>query len=322
MDLEREQSSVITGVGIHTGRNFIVRISTNPEVEGINFYSEHFQKRYESPASWTRLSGTARSTALVLRGEDNLRFELRTVEHFLAAAHVLGLEGVDVFVRSSGSLIHSSDFQTLELPVLDGSARQWIRFIQEYQIRENRVIKTLGRKVFKVHRSFELKDGLKCIALLPPRSGEESMTRYSCAVDFGSAWQQEAEFSINWMDPKSAVKNFGEKIAPARTFGFQAELKDLEDRGLAKGAALNNAILLDGDRVVNEGGLLFPNELAAHKLVDAIGDFALAGRPIIGQIEVTRGGHAAHLRALSEAVKSGVLISGYLNSTGCFSPES
>jgi UDP-3-O-[3-hydroxymyristoyl] N-acetylglucosamine deacetylase len=74
--------------------------------------------------------------------------------------------------------------------------------------------------------------------------------------------------------------------------------------------------------VVNEGGLLVPNELAAHKLVDAIGDFALGGLPILGQIEVIRGGHASHLRALSEAVKSGILIRGYLNASGTFTPES
>jgi UDP-3-O-[3-hydroxymyristoyl] N-acetylglucosamine deacetylase len=323
LEVERESSSVLTGVGIHSGRNFMVRLSPNSNHSGIHFFTEHFQKRYETPALWTRLSGTSRSTALVLRGEDQLRFELRTVEHFLAAAFILGLEGVDVFVRSAGALIHSSEFQILELPVLEGSSRSWLRFIGEFIDREGLKVQRPRRMpVYRIHRSFEMKDGDRQILLLPALANAESQSQYLCEVDFGHHWQQSAEFSIDWLSPQVGRERFAKQIAPARTFGFQAELKDLEERGLAKGAALTNAVLLDGDKVVNQGGLLFENELAAHKLLDAIGDFALAGAPILGRIEARKGGHAAHLRALSEAMRSGALISGFLLPDGTFLPQS
>ncbi len=322
LQVEQESSSVLTGVGIHTGRTFMVRLSLNPHHSEIRFFTDHFQKRYESPALWTRLSGTSRSTALVLRGEDQLRFELRTVEHFLAAAHMLGLEGVDVFVRSAGALIHSSEFQTLELPILEGSSRSWFRFISEFIEREgSKALRRRPLKVFKVHRSFEMREGDREVLFLPALSSEESRTHFLCEVDFGECWQQSAELSVDWLNPSRACEEFSRRVAPARTFGFQHELKDLEDRGLAKGAALTNAVLLDGGRVVNPEGLHFENELAAHKLLDAIGDLALAGAPILGRIEVRRAGHAAHLRALSEAMRSGALVSGLLLPDGRFQPQ-
>jgi UDP-3-O-[3-hydroxymyristoyl] N-acetylglucosamine deacetylase len=114
------------------------------------------------------------------------------------------------------------------------------------------------------------------------------------------------------------LEGFRSRVAPARTFGFEHELVELERRGLARGGSLDNAILLREDCLVNIEGFRVPEELAAHKLLDGIGDFALLGAPLIGRIQLECAGHSMHLRAVSEAVRKGVLVGGVLDRQGRF----
>jgi UDP-3-O-acyl-N-acetylglucosamine deacetylase len=113
--------------------------------------------------------------------------------------------------------------------------------------------------------------------------------------------------------PEFAAEN---EIAPARTFGFKRELDELVRRGLIKGASLENALLLDDNSVVNTNGFRVPQELAAHKLLDAVGDFALLGKPLLGTIELHQAGHSMHLRAVGEAIRQGVLKPAILKASG------
>ena len=121
---------------------------------------------------------------------------------------------------------------------------------------------------------------------------------------------------MNWIDPKLSQIDFMDRIAPARTFGFRQEVEALRARGLALGGSLDNALVIDGKGFVNPEGERVENELASHKLLDAIGDFALATKPILGEMTLQGSGHALHLHALKLAFETGCLQPGFLMSDG------
>lgn len=313
--------SPIEGVGIHTGQKFRVRLAKGKHNEFLRFVGIHplHSHAFESPALWSRLSGTARSTALVLRSAQSSRksisrFELKTIEHFMAAYHVLGLRGYDLYIEALSPLNEGDAF---EMPILEGASLQWLKWLESCVNSQS----SLGaakqdRPVWIVARSFEVKDSFKKVLLLPHENPADTCTRFHCAVDFYSKWAQQISFDLDWSQIPKSVEAFRTQIAPARTFGFEHELKELEKRGLAIGGSMQNALLLNHDRVLNEGGFCLPQELAAHKLLDAIGDFSLLGAPLIGRIELQCAGHAMHLRTLTEAVRKGALKKGRIDSQG------
>lgn len=307
----RNQPSVLVeGRGLHSGRLCRVRVSPGAvKDQGIMFRHVRDGIEYSSHAYWLRVSGTSRATALILRGESRRRFELFTVEHFLAAALLSGYADLDVELE-----LPEGPADALELPALDGSAADWANALRGLPTPA-----PVERVCWKVIRSIEIQDGPKRVVFSPLTDArDESLTRYHYSVDFGGSLQQSAFFEIDWRSLGTAQARFLSEIAPARTFGFKAELEQLEKRGLARGASMANAILLDGDRVVNPEGLRFENELAAHKLMDCVGDFALLGAPFLGRVDLTAAGHSMHLRALEEAYRTGALVRGRLPANGPF----
>ncbi len=303
---------VVSGVGIHTGKVYSVKIIpgllSNVDESPIEFFTHHEGVEYSCPALWTRLSGTARSTALVLRGESHRKFELRTVEHFLAAAFMLNIQA-RVEIEPVG---HSSE--VFEMPILDGAAGEWMHALKSLA-NQKRVRK--NQKVWIPIRELEIADGAKRVVISPHTAGVNSLcTVYSCSVDFAPSWKQSVDFVVDWTSTESAQREFESKIAPARTFGFVRELEALAARGLAMGGSLENALVLDEDKVVNAEGFKVPNELASHKLLDAVGDFALLGAPILGKILVSQAGHSMHMRAMEEAVRTGAIVEATLTDQG------
>ena len=309
--------SSLEGVGIHTGKRFRVSLARNSEHEGLRFCALGGGHVFEAPALWSRLSGTARATALVLRSlldpAYKERVELKTIEHFLAAAHIVGLKGYDLCVEALDDL---SEGEAFELPILDGSAARWLEWIEECVGTD--VVASLDCPVWKPLRHFEIRDGEKSVRVFPHASENDVRTVISCRVSFPKVWKQSLEFVCDWSQPLALKEAFRSRIASARTFGFEAELKDLEKRGLARGGSLDNALLLRDETLVNPEGFRVPEELAAHKLLDGIGDFALLGAPLLGCIELECAGHSMHLRAVSEAIRKGVLVSGTLDRHGRF----
>lgn len=304
VDVFEGTKSFMEGIGIHTGGSFVLRL--HPLVahsdHRIEFFTRQEGVEYSCPALWTRLSGTTRSTALVMRGPSRRRLELRTIEHFLAAATILGLRArVEISPTDA-----AQNPDVLEIPVLDGAAQDWLHWIRG---QENfallRSSPTQGR-LFVCRHEFELRDGDRSVKISPLRA-DGLKTEFSYSVNFAPSWQQSAHFEIDWSKLDVSAREFETSIAPARTFGFQHELKDLERRSLALGGSLANALLLDGDRVVNPEGFRFSNELAAHKLLDAIGDFSLVGAPLLARIECRQAGHSMHLRAVEEAMRTGAI---------------
>ncbi len=308
----KQTSFTVEGVGIHTGRNYRVQVShASKKGQGVMFHHQRDEIVYSSPAFWLRVSGTSRATALVLRGDSKRRFELMTVEHFLAAALMRGFVDLDVTIEC----LSPGDHDSLEFPVLDGSAAQWTSLLNSLSDPDEI---SSSRTAWKLIRSLEVRDQSKSVVLLPSAEGDESTTHYHTTVDFGGTLQQSASLAVVWTQLESARHLFESTIAPARTFGFKKEIDALIARGLALGGSLENAILLDGSQVVNPEGFRFPNELAAHKLMDAIGDFALLGGPLLGRIEMTQAGHSMHLRAIEEAFRTGCLVKGLLHPSGSF----
>jgi UDP-3-O-[3-hydroxymyristoyl] N-acetylglucosamine deacetylase len=307
----------LEGVGIHTGKSFRVSLARSPDHAGLRFCAMSGDQVFEAPALWSRLSGTARATALVLRSLSDLankeRFELKTIEHFLAAAHVLSLKGYDLCIEALEPLAPGEAF---ELPILDGSAIRWLEWIEDcVDIGE---FSHTERAVWKPVRHFEVRDGDKSVQIFPHADDFDARTVIECRVNFPKIWQQSLEFVCDWTQPLAMLEGFRSRVAPARTFGFEHELVELERRGLARGGSLDNAILLREDCLVNIEGFRVPEELAAHKLLDGIGDFALLGAPLIGRIQLECAGHSMHLRAVSEAVRKGVLVGGVLDRQGRF----
>ena len=303
--------ATLRGVGLHTGRIFQIFIRPREDSEGIRFVAKNPEGEiFVAPALWSRLSATARSTALVLRSESGRKAELRTVEHFLAACAVLGFPSWDVEILAA-----DDELSILELPNLDGSALQWLKFLAPLP----RV--AVSQTCWVVMKEFEVGEPGRSVRFEPWSQAQSThnvpqVTRLDCEVNFPRVWQQAISFEIDRLRPERGLDHFIRFLAPARTFGFRAELEQLAAKGLARGGSLENALLLDEEQVVNPEGFLVPQELAAHKLVDAIGDFSLLGGVLFGKVSLHCAGHALHLKALQQAVRSGALVKCWLTPNG------
>jgi UDP-3-O-[3-hydroxymyristoyl] N-acetylglucosamine deacetylase len=256
-----------TGIGLHSGRP--VKVSINPAGAnyGLRFVRADLPGNPEILAHYTRVVDTTRATTL---GEGGCT--LSTVEHLLAALRGLGVDNARIRVNGP------------ELPIMDGSAAPFLHLLKEAGLREL----FWPRAYILVRRPVELKQGDQWIRLTP---GEPSIT-YS--IDFSHPLIRRQRYTVALNS-----ETFSAEIAPARTFGFLKEVVHLRTRGLALGGSLDNAVVLDDARVLNPGGLRFPEECVRHKILDAVGDLALLGLPLLGRLEVGRGSHELHCNFLS-----------------------
>jgi UDP-3-O-[3-hydroxymyristoyl] N-acetylglucosamine deacetylase len=197
---------------------------------------------------------------------------LSTVEHVMAALSGCGID--NALVEVSGP----------ELPIMDGSAEAFVFLIECAGIVEC----AAPRRAVRVLREVEVVDGDKRATLRPSR-----LRSIACEIVYDNARisRQRAGFVMT-------SETFKDEVASARTFGLMEEVDGLRANGLALGGSLDNAVVVNGDKVMNEGGLRFHNEFARHKVLDAVGDLALAGAPIIGAFEGYCSGHALNVRLL------------------------
>jgi UDP-3-O-[3-hydroxymyristoyl] N-acetylglucosamine deacetylase len=197
------------------------------------------------------------------------------IEHLMAA--VAGLEIDDLLVTLNGP----------EPPILDGDALSYLKLLEHADISEQP-----GKRMgFEVRKRVEVSRG-DAKAVLEPAG----MRLFDFDISFPSAAIGQQSFTLDF-----SRSNFRKDIAPARTFGFMHELDALNKAGLGRGASLENTLAIDGDTVVNKNLMRFHDEFVRHKILDAIGDLALAGGPVIGRFVGHRSGHAqnnALLRAL------------------------
>jgi UDP-3-O-[3-hydroxymyristoyl] N-acetylglucosamine deacetylase len=198
---------------------------------------------------------------------------ISTTEHLLSA--LAGLDVDNVLV----------EIDNLELPILDGSARPFVELITKAGIRRQRA----RRGFVRILKPVAVVDGMRRIAVYP---ADVFRVTYRIAFPHPLIGEQSIEFT-------SGSSNYATEIAPARTFGFLAELEMLRKNGLIRGGSLENAVVLDRKGVINPEGLRFPDEFCRHKILDLIGDFSLLGHPLIGHVVAERAGHALHAQLVS-----------------------
>jgi UDP-3-O-[3-hydroxymyristoyl] N-acetylglucosamine deacetylase len=219
------------------------------------------------PARYDRVAETRLGTVLA---EGQVR--IGVVEHVMAA--LAGAEIDDVVVALDAP----------EPPILDGDALCYLKLIAEAGISET----DAPRRAFRVLKTIAVEEGQARAALVPAPARVFDFT-----IDFASPAIGAQHFVFEF-----SQRAFRREIAPARTFGFVSELDDLLKAGLARGASLENTLAIEDGRVVNAGLMRFDDEFVRHKILDAIGDLALAGGPVLGRFEGVRSGHALNNRLL------------------------
>ncbi len=255
-----------SGIGLHSGRRVEATLYPASANQGVSFVRADLPGRPQIQAHYSRVVDSTRATSL---GENGTT--LATVEHLLAALGGLGVDNARVEVHGP------------ELPIMDGSAAPFTRMIAEVGLRSL----AWPRSFLMVRETVELRQGDQWMRVRP------GMPRITYTIDFEHPLIRRQRYTVPLRS-----ENFMSEIAPARTFGFLKEVQFLQKRGLARGGSLDNAIVLDEGGVLNPGGLRFPEECVRHKILDAMGDLALLGLPLLGHLEVGKGSHELHLSFL------------------------
>lgn len=266
MQVERKTITAdvgITGIGLHSGIYTRLEFHPAPAGSGITFVRSDLDG-LRIPA--LQASTTALDYATTV-GKDDVA--VGTVEHVLSAIVACGITDIDI--RIDGP----------EVPIIDGSALPFMHLIDAAGV------KPLGATipVLRITEPIEIVEGEKSIRIAP---SNRLVIKYK--IDFNHATIGRESFVFDFHHD-----NFLRKIAPARTFGFMREVEKLRAAGLARGGSVENCIVLDDRGIVN-GPLRFKDEFVRHKILDLVGDLALVGRPIVGEITANRAGHALHSR--------------------------
>ncbi len=249
----------ITGVGLHSGRS--VRLTLRPAAAGRGLRFLRTDLAVEVPAQVGALARLEYATTL---GREGARVD--TVEHLLAALYALGVD--DALIELDGP----------EVPILDGSAAPFVDLVLRAGLRAHGT----ARRYLKLLEPVEVAQGEKWLRLAP---ADDLRISYTIGFDHPLLQHQAATFLIT-------PETFVAEIAPARTFGFLREVEALRQGGLARGGSLENAVVFDEQALLTP--LRFEDECVRHKILDAIGDLALVGYPILGHLEAHKAGHALH----------------------------
>jgi UDP-3-O-[3-hydroxymyristoyl] N-acetylglucosamine deacetylase len=261
-------STVIYGLGLHSGQRTGMVLQPLPEDSGIHFVT--LPTGVEIPAHVRAVADTDYATTLSGDGES-----IKTVEHLLSALHAYGVGNLLIKVHG-------------EIPVLDGSALEFCKILDEVGIAEQ----DEGQREVVIDRRYEVKgSGEKVLAIEPAdRFSVSYLLRYPPPIG-----EQSYDFTL------SSTETYNQEIAPARTFGFMKDLKMLNELGLGSGGRLDNFILVGEDEVLNTD-LRFPDEFVRHKILDIIGDLYLLGYPIRGKVTARLTGHRDNIALLKQIV--------------------
>ncbi len=263
-----------TGVGLHSGNKVTMQLSPAPVDTGIVFRRTDLSPIRDIPARADEVDETDLSTSLG-RGD----FQVTTVEHLLSALCGLGIDNAFIEIDSP------------EVPIMDGSAGPFVYLLQTAGVQEQ----SAAKRFIRVTREITVSDGDK-VATLRPYEG----FRVTFAIDFDHPVFKE---QIGHAALDISGEAFVREISRARTFGFVHEFEYMRSRGLARGGSVDNAIVVDDYRILNEGGLRYDDEFVKHKMLDAIGDLYLAGHQLLAEYEGVKSGHALNnrlVRALFE----------------------
>ena len=248
-----------TGVGLHSGRPATLTLAPAAPDAGISFLRRDLG--VEIPARAALVVDTLLSTSLGVPGA-----RVATVEHVLSALTGMGVDNCRVEVDGP------------EVPILDGSAAPFVYLLEMAGLRTQRA----GKRFLVVREPVEVRDGDKLARLEP---AQELSIRFTVAFAHPHITDQTFHFVFS-------DRTFAREVARARTFCFVRDIEKMRAAGLAKGGSLDNAIVVDEFSILNPGGLRYPDEFARHKTLDALGDLALLGMPVIGAMTARKSGHA------------------------------
>ena len=259
----------LCGTGVHSGKKTNLTIRPAQENHGIKFRRVDQPGTQDIPALFKLVVDTSLATVLGTNGAI-----VSTIEHLMASFAGLGIDN---------ALVEVDDY---EMPIMDGSAREFTRALTAAGIREQ----VLPKHFMIVKKPIEVTEGDKFVRVLP-----ETCFKISCSIDFDHPLIGRQELTYD-----RAQNNFEQEISGARTFGFIKDLELLKKFSLGKGGSLDNAIVIDHDKILNDDGLRYPDEFVRHKLLDSLGDFSLLGMPIQGHIITHKSGHTLNHRFIKK----------------------
>ena len=258
-----------TGVGLHTGEKVYLTLRPAPVNTGIVFRRVDLNPVVELPARAEMVGDTMLSTTL-LNGD----VRVSTIEHLMSAFSGLGIDNCYVELSSP------------EVPIMDGSAAPFVFLIQSAGVEEQKALK----RFIRIKRPVTIKNGDREASFLPFAGFKVSFT-----IEFDHpAFRDTNSFAEVDFSRTSFIK----EVSRARTFGFRHEFEYLRSKGLVRGGSLDNAVVVDEYRIVNEGGLRYEDEFVKHKILDAIGDIYLLGHSLIGEYRCHKSGHALNNQAV------------------------
>ncbi len=266
-----QRTAVTHGVGLHSGTPIELRLVPAPVNHGLVFVRVDLASKPQIPVRSEFVTDTALATTLGVGP-----VKVSTVEHLLAALSGLGIDNLRI------------ELDGPEVPIMDGSAAPFARMIHEAGIRSQ----DEAKEFLVIKRQVTVVDGDKYASFSPAK-------RFciECTIDFRHPLISDQKFTVEFND-----RSFVREVAPARTFGFLRDVDKLRALGLAQGGSLKNVVVVDDFSILNPEGLRFPDEFVRHKLLDALGDVALLGRPVIGALTAHKTGHALNQRLVAKVL--------------------
>ena len=258
-----------TGVGLHSGEKVYMTLRPAAPDTGIVFRRTDFPRTVEIKAQAHLVGDTSLCTALI---ENNV--QVKTIEHLLSAMAGLGIDNAYV------------DLSTAEVPIMDGSAGPFVFLLQSAGIEEQ----NKAKKFIRIKSTIKVEDGDKWARFEPFDGFKVGFT-----IDFNHPMFQK---SVSSAEIDFSSTSFVKEVSRARTFGFMKDIEYLRERNLVLGGSMDNAIVLDDYRVLNEDGLRYEDEFVKHKILDAIGDLYLLGHSLIGAFYGYKSGHALNNKLL------------------------
>ncbi len=255
------------GVGLHSGQRVELTLRPAAVGTGIVFHRVDCEPVVDLPANASMVSDTRMASVLQAQG-----VRVSTVEHLMSALAGLGIDNLHI------------DINAEEVPIMDGSAATFIYLLRSAGLEEQRAPKQFIR-VLKTVEISEGEGANKKWARLEPHEG----FALSFSIDFK---HPAIDATAGFAEIDFADQSYIKEIARARTFGFVSEVEALRSMGLARGGSLENAIVLDEYRVLNTDGLRYDDEFVKHKILDAIGDLYLIGKPLVARYVACKSGHA------------------------------
>ncbi|NIN36934.1 MAG: UDP-3-O-acyl-N-acetylglucosamine deacetylase [Gammaproteobacteria bacterium] len=258
-----------TGVGLHTGKKVLLVLRPAPENTGIIFRRIDLDPVVEIKATPEHVGDTRLSTTIT---KDNVR--ISTIEHLLSALAGFGIDNAYI------------DLSSDEVPIMDGSAGPFVFLIQSAGVMEQNAAK----QFIRIKQSVRVEDGDKW-AMFEPFSGFK--VAFTIEFDHPAFNERHCQAEIDF-----STTSFVKEVSRARTFGFMRDVEILREKNLALGGSLDNAVVVDDYRILNEDGLRYEDECVKHKILDAIGDLYLLGHSLIGSFSGFKSGHELNNRLL------------------------